>query len=92
MTKADHVRAAKQTRNHTCHWPGCGKQVPPAKWGCRTHWFALPAALRAKIWRTYRPGQENDLRPSEAYLEAAEAVQRWIREHGTSSTTAHDAE
>jgi hypothetical protein len=47
-------------------------------WGCSRHWFALPAALRARIWRAYRPGQENDMRPSESYMEAAEAVQEWI--------------
>ena len=78
MSKADYVRAARQTRLHTCHWPGCKKQVPPAMWGCRTHWFRLPAALRARIWKTYRPGQEEDLRVSGEYIDAAEAVQAWI--------------
>ena len=29
-SKADYVRSAKQTRRHTCHWPGCRRQVPPA--------------------------------------------------------------
>jgi len=78
--KADYVRAQRQTRSHTCHWPGCGKQVPPAMWGCKQHWFALPKRLRDKIWRAYRPGQEIDMRPSEGYLEIANEVQQWIAE------------
>jgi len=78
MNKAAYVVRQGQTRNHTCHWPGCDKQVPPAMWGCRAHWYALPAPLRAAIWRSYRPGQEKDMRPSAAYLEAAKAVQAWI--------------
>lgn len=76
--KADYVKSQKQTRPHHCHWPGCDKQVPPAMWGCREHWFRLPKYLRDKIWLTYRPGQEKDLRPSAAYLEAAAEVQAWI--------------
>lgn len=78
MSKADYVSAARQTRLHTCHWPGCERQVPPAMWGCRTHWFRLPSALRALIWKTYRPRQEEDLDVSGEYIDAAEAVQRWI--------------
>lgn len=79
--KVDHVKRAGQTRAHHCHWPGCGEQVPPAKWGCRKHWFTLPKALRDRIWLAYRPGQENTLTPSRAYLQAADDVQQWIREH-----------
>ena len=63
---------------HTCHWPGCGKAVPPAMWGCKQHWFALPKALRDRIWATYRPGQEITKTPSAAYLEVAREVQDWI--------------
>lgn len=78
MSKADYVRSQPQSRFHECHWLGCTKQVPPALWGCKQHWFRLPAALRARIWRAYRPGQEKDLRPSAEYIEAAKAVQAWI--------------
>jgi hypothetical protein len=63
---------------HTCHWPGCKKEVPPSLWGCRFHWFSLPHELRAKIWRTYRPGQEIDKKPSPEYIAAAKEVQDWI--------------
>lgn len=80
--KVAHVLTAKQTRGHTCHWPGCSRQVPPAMWGCAEHWRRLPAALRARIWRTYRPGQEINLTPSKEYVEAATAVRDWILANG----------
>jgi hypothetical protein len=50
-------------------------------WGCKQHWFMLPDDLRARIWRAYRVGQEEDGRPSETYLEVAHETQAWIREH-----------
>lgn len=77
--KVAYVRSQKQTRRHTCHWPGCTEQVPPAMWGCRAHWFALPIAIRNKIWAAYRPGQEITFTPSNAYLDAASEAQDWIR-------------
>lgn len=81
--KADYVRGERQTRNHECHWPGCTRQVPPAMWGCKEHWFELPRVLRNKIWATYRPGQEKTMDPSAEYLAAAREVQQWIAEqHG----------
>lgn len=83
MNKADYVRTQGQTRDHHCHWPGCAKQVPPAMWGCRMHWFALPGHLRSRVWATYQPGQEISGRPSEEYLKVAQEVQQWIRAQGT---------
>lgn len=76
--KVEHVRKARQTRDHECHWPGCGKQVPPAAWGCKRHWFMLPKEIRDRIWRAYRAGQEEDLKPSTDYFAAARAAQEWI--------------
>lgn len=76
--KVAHVKRARQMRDHTCHWPGCTRQVKPALWGCLPHWRALPAALRAKIWAAYRPGQEEDLRPSRIYVAVAREVREWI--------------
>lgn len=78
MSKAAYVSRQGQTRKHTCHWPGCERQVPPAMWGCKPHWFQLPKHLRNKIWATYRPGQEIDGRPHWAYIDAAREVQEWI--------------
>lgn len=81
MNKANHVRQAKQTRSHHCHWPGCEKQVPPAMWGCGKHWFRLPVSLRNKIWAAYVPGQEERGDPSDKYIEVAREVQQWIKEN-----------
>ena len=76
--KADHVRAAHQSRPHECHWPGCHKLVPPAMWGCGQHWYRLPLALRTEIWRAYQVGQEETGTPSRDYVAAARKVQAWI--------------
>lgn len=81
MNKADYVRRQGQTRNHTCHWPDCEAQVPPAMWGCKTHWFRLPKCLRDAIWDTYVPGQEVTMTPSREYIAVAREVQEWIKEH-----------
>lgn len=79
--KAAYVRRAERVSGHTCHWPGCKKEVPPAMWGCAPHWFKLPLALRNRIWATYQPGQEKSKTPSAKYLEAAHDVQEWIKEN-----------
>lgn len=79
--KVRHVLSAGQTRKHHCHWPGCEKEVPPAMWGCRPHWFKLPKELRDKVWRAFRPGQEETMTPSRDYLTVAHEVQAWIAEH-----------
>lgn len=81
MSKADYVRRAARRNtafDHHCHWPGCDRQVPPAMWGCRKHWYALPEDLRRKVWRTYQPGQEITKAPSREYVEVAREVQEWI--------------
>lgn len=85
-TKRDYVQRQGQTRSHHCHWPDCDKQVPPAMWGCKKHWFQLPGRLRAAIWDTYEPGQEVTMTPSEDYLAVAREVQDWIiRSQGDTS-------
>ena len=78
MSKADYVRSQGQTRAHHCHWPACNRQVPPAVWGCKPHWYALPKEIRTAIWRTFRPGQEVTQTPSREYIAAARAAQDWI--------------
>lgn len=79
--KVAHVRAASQTWPHLCHWPGCLREVPPALWGCRQHWYKLPTSLRRRIWATYKAGQEITMTPSLDCLEAARDVQAWIANH-----------
>lgn len=77
--KVGYVRRQRQTRGHTCHWPGCERQVPPAMWGCKPHWFKIPKRLRDRIWDAYEIGQEVDMTPSGEYLSVAIEVQEWIR-------------
>lgn len=77
--KVAHVKRARQgASQHHCHWPGCTRLVPPAKWGCVRHWFMLPAELRDAIWRAYQPGQETTKTPSREYVDIARQVQDWI--------------
>jgi hypothetical protein len=56
---------------HTCHARGCSTSVPPRMFMCRRHWFMVPRAMQARIWATYRPGQERTKDPSLEYLDAA---------------------
>lgn len=84
MSKADYVRAQVQMRDHTCHWAGCDKQVPPSMWGCSPHWFKLPLELRTRIWGAYRPGQETDMRPSAEYVRVANDVAQWVANYRAS--------
>lgn len=79
--KVAYVKSQSQTRKHHCHWPGCGKQVPPALWGCKSCWLKLPKRLRDALWATYRPGQEVNATPSREYVKVAREVQNWIHEH-----------
>lgn len=57
---------------HTCHAHGCTRVVPPKRFACIAHWFALRLPLRNAIWREYQDGQEQRKDPSVRYL----AVQR----------------
>lgn len=84
--KVDYVKKQTQTREHHCHWPGCKVQVKPALWGCRKHWFMLPALLRARIWATFQPGQEINCTPSADYVTVAREVQNWIKQNHPSET------
>jgi hypothetical protein len=52
--------------------------VPPARWGCKPHWFKLPKEIQRRIWLAYEPGQEDRLDPSAEYLVVAREAQDWI--------------
>ena len=78
--KADYALSQGQIRDHECHWPSCSRQVPPAMFMCKVHWFKLPKDIRDAIWAAYRPGQEIDMNFSDAYAVAAEKAQEWIRQ------------
>ena len=76
--KSDYVTRQGQSGDHECHWPSCQRQVPPAMWGCKQHWFRLPGWLRDRIWDTYEIGQEVSMTPSDEYLAVAYDAQEWI--------------
>jgi hypothetical protein len=65
-----------------CHWPGCERQVPPAMWGCKPHWFKLPKQLRDRIWATYEIGQEVSMTPSHAWRFTKHCVLYFLDWHG----------
>lgn len=79
--KIGYSAAGRTPVGHRCHWPGCPVDVPPSMWGCKPHWFRLPMQLRARIWRAYRPGQEDDKRPSAEYLTVELEAQEWAMAH-----------
>lgn len=57
---------------HVCHAAACSIEVPPRMLMCRAHWALVPQDVQRAVWREYREGQEDDKKPSLAYL----AVQR----------------
>lgn len=63
---------------HTCHAIGCDTRTKPEMFMCSRHWKSLPRTLQRDIWRTYRPGQENDWQITRAYADAAQAAIRLV--------------
>ena len=57
-----------------CHALHCSRATPPRMLMCRKHWAMVPRAQQIEVWRHYRPGQEEDKRPSIEYLAAATAA------------------
>lgn len=53
---------------HLCHAHKCEVSVPPRMLFCAKHWRMLPAPAQRIVWHHYRPGQEQDKRPSAHYL------------------------
>jgi hypothetical protein len=67
--------------SHLCSWTGCREKVPDHLWGCRTHWYCLPAHLRGRILSAYVPGQ-GVADWTDEYRAAFKAAQVWIQQHG----------
>lgn len=59
---------------HHCHARGCVRSVPPEYLMCGYHWRLVPKVLQLAVWRTYRPGQCDDKRPSREWHDAADAA------------------
>lgn len=56
---------------HICHAEGCGIPCRPEHLMCGRHWAKVPAGLQRVVYRTYRPGQCDDKKPSKAWVIAA---------------------
>lgn len=72
---------------------GCAFMVPASLFMCKKHWFSLSADLRARVWRSYRQGQENDGLVSEEYRQVAQEAILWLynREHRRECQTIQEA-
>lgn len=82
-------KSAATFGDHKCHALRCTTSVPPKMFMCRKHWYMVPKPLRDLIWHHYRPGQEIDKDPSQAYVQVAVAAVNAVADkegisHGTS--------
>ena len=68
--------------SHTCHWDGCGTEIPPSMWGCAFHWKALPKVLQDAVWRHYVPGQEVKKNPSKKYIAVVQLINIYVKHFG----------
>jgi hypothetical protein len=59
---------------HHCHARGCRVPTEPEMLMCLRHWRMVPRDLQRRVWATYRHGQCDDKRPSQAWHEAADAA------------------
>ena len=59
---------------HHCHARGCTKEIPPEMLMCFAHWKKVPRVIQRAVWASYRRGQCDDRKPSEAWHEAADAA------------------
>lgn len=49
-------RRADVDTTHECPAPGCEERLPFETFACRSHWYAIPKALRDSLWRAWRRG------------------------------------
>lgn len=66
--------------NHTCHARECSAHVPPRMLMCRAHWAKVPTSVQRAVYATYRRGQCDDMNPSEAWHQAADAAIGYVAE------------
>lgn len=59
---------------HTCHARGCEVRCRPEYLMCPGHWRRVHRKIQRAVWLTYREGQCDDMRPSEAWHKAADAA------------------
>jgi hypothetical protein len=59
---------------HHCHARGCTARCRPELLMCPGHWRQVPRKIQRAVLATYRPGQCDDMDPSEQWHETADAV------------------
>lgn len=57
---------------HHCHARNCKTPCPRRMLMCRKHWSMVPRDIQDEVYRTYREGQCDDMRPSQAWHQAAD--------------------
>lgn len=70
--------------SHFCNWPACTEVVPNHLWGCKFHWFLLPAKFRVALYRTWQVAKDNKDGPvaDKKYMEAFRKAKVWIAAKG----------
>ena len=66
--------------SHTCHARRCNTPCPREHLMCLRHWKMVPRKLQRAVWAHYRPGQCDDMNPSEEWHQAADAAIRAVAE------------
>ena len=69
-----------QMELHHCHARGCKTSCKPEMLMCLKHWRMVPKNIQRAVWSSYRPGQCDDMRPSEMWQKAANAAIRAVLE------------
>ena len=64
--------------SHTCHADNCQKNIAPKLFMCLQHWKMVPKDMQNNVWNNYRQGQENDKRPTIAYLKATRLARCFV--------------
>jgi len=82
--------ARNSAHDHQCPWPGCPKHVSPRLWGCRFHYFKLPAEIRKRIFDARFPWSiEREDTPSMEYRAALNDAARWIAAYIADDAATH---
>lgn len=70
----------RRCEDHHCHAYHCETRVPPERLMCGKHWWMVPPEIRDRVWKHYRPGQCDDMNPSEEWIKAAQAAREAVLE------------
>jgi hypothetical protein len=77
---------------HACHARRCAINVKPELLMCFRHWRMVPSDIQSVVWKSYRPGQCDNKRPSEEWHEAADAAIGFIAVREGESVRASEIE